>query len=791
MEKQALGLNTQQAEEYLKTHGPNSIPEKTDSAIQKLLAKMFSPISLMLLAASLLSFFIHKTFDGNFILFLLFMNLVITIWQENKADAAIKKLNDHLKQSIKTLRDGKWISLDSTQLVPGDIVELTAGDIVPADGKLVEGKHVTVNESVLTGESLPKEKDVGDQFSSGTFLTTGIAQVEITETGAHTKLGKTLFSVERIRKQSLLEKDVIRISQFLSVLSLIAVAILSFIFWYQHAPILELLTLDLSLLIAGIPISLPTVMTLIIEFGVLELSKKDVIVRRISALEDLANVNLLLTDKTGTLTENKITIRSMTAYDSWKEADIISFALPATIGQDHDPIDTAIRQKADELALKVSDWSVSDFIPPDSTRKRSTVIAKHDGKTVCISLGAPQIIASVCDINSQEKKKLKEDVTTYATQGFRALAVAVNTKNTDESHMKLVGIMALSDTLRQDAADVIQFLEENGITVSMVTGDHEAIASEVATKLHLDDGKVMTKPQLDAIEEKTIAKMLFSQTGAFAQILPEDKLKLVRAAKRYFVVAATGDGINDLAAIKAANVGVAVKNAANALKAAADIVLLTSGIAVVKDAIIESRKIFTRIYSYSVYRISESLRLIVSIAVLGFFYKVYPLTPLQLVLLALLNDIPIISLAWDRVRTTKKPAAIDVKKRFILSSLLGTAGIANSLILFFIMTLYLHLSWPVIQTLFFLKLTVSGHLLIYVARTKERWWRFLPSREVIWATFLTQLLASLLALTGFFMPARVSWQYVMLVWLWSFFWMQVSEVMKIIQLDRKNPEKAE
>ena len=268
--------------------------------------------------------------------------------------------------------------------------------------------------------------------------------------------------------------------------------------------------------------------------------------------------------------------------------------------------------------------------------------------------------------------------------------------------------------------------------------------------------------------------------GAFAEILPEDKFHLVQQAKKFFIVASNGDGVNDLPAIKAANVGIAVKNAVTALKATADIVLLSDGISVIRDAIIESRKIFERLYTYSLYRISESLRLIITITVLGILYRVYPLTALQIIVIALLNDIPIISLASDRVNIANRPAKINAKSRFTLSSLYGFVGIVESLVLFFIIRNILHLDWGIIQTMYFLKLTVSGHMLIYVAHTKQRWWKFLPGKGVIWATSLTQLVSTLLALTGFLMPSNIPIIFVILVWIWSFGWMQIAEIVKVL-----------
>lgn len=774
------GLTTAQANKIIQKNGFNEIPEKHVSIFQKIIKNLLSPIALMLVAASLLSFWIHKIFDGNFILVLLVLNITITLWQENKADNAIKKLNEHLEQKIKVFRDQKWQSINSRSLVIGDIVQLASGEIIPADGTIVEAHHLSINESALTGESLPKDKKENDPVFSGSFITTGITVVKITATGVETKFGKTMISVERVRKQSLLEKDIISISKFLTFLSFFAVTILSAILLTKKAPILELLTLDLSLIIAGIPISLPTVMTLIIELGVLRLAKKNVVIRRLSALEDLSNITYILTDKTGTLTQNKITIQDVYAYDGFTHNDVLLNAAIVAANESDNPIDQAIIEKVNELRLQLPKYDKIDFIPADSERKRSTIILKRNSHESTICIGAPQIVKQLCTLDKKTDDKFDREVALLASSGYRTLAIAISDTKL-EKNMKIVGFLGLSDTLRPDAKSVIEFLAENGIDVSMVTGDNRAIAAQVSRQLGFANKDIVSKDSLDKMDWKSIKADFFKKTGSFAEVLPDDKFHLVQKANEFYVVAANGDGINDLPAIKAANVGIAVKNAVTVLKATADIVLLSQGISVIRDAIIESRKIFERLYTYSLYRISESLRLIVTIAVLGIIYQTYPMTALQIILIALLNDIPIISLATDRVKIKNRPAKINVKERFVLSSLYGLVGVANSLLLFFLAKNFFHLDWKIIQTMFFLKLTVSGHMLIYVAHTKDRWYKFFPSKEVILATTITQLVASLLAWTGFLMPTHLSLFLIMAVWLWALFWMQISELAKIVQ----------
>lgn len=748
------GLRSKEAEERLKKFGSNKVEQKPAVLIRKFLKWLISPISLMLLAAAALSFFSGRIFDFYFILFLMLLNFFVSFWQEKKADNAIRKLQEHLSVRTRVIRDGQWGMIDSSELVPGDVIELNGGDIVPADVGILEANNLSINEAALTGESLPQEKKSSDKTYSGAFMVTGQAVAEVLATGKNTYFNKTLMSVEHLDKKSILEKDILVIAKFLSLLSLAAVITLTVFFLLKGNNFFEILTLDLSLVIAGVPVSLPTVMTLIISLGVVSLTKKGAVVRRISSLEDLANVDLLFTDKTGTLTRNEISVQKIISYGG-SEDEVSFYALMTEIKNEGHPISQAIIGKAKELGNFNRKYRIIDFTPADSKRKRSTAHVETGGKRLVISTGAPQVIEKLCALDAAGKNRLEEDVSRAAKEGYRSLVVAVSEKNAEEKDMRLVGIIFLSDTLHKDSRSVVGFLKDNGVEVRMVTGDHRAIAERVGKELG------------------------FSPEQIFSEILPEDKLDLVRDSERNHVVAVTGDGVNDLPAVEAADVGIAVSNAVDALKSSADIVLLSSKIATIKDVIIEARKIFARVYSYSVYRISESFRVIITIAILGLAYNKYPLTPIQLIILALLNDIPIISLAFNRVKVVTKPAKIKVRERFILSSLFGLTGVVNSLLLFLIMTKFLHLGWDEIQTIFFLKLSVSGHLLIYVAHTKERWYRFLPSRGVIAATLGTQLIATFLAFSGIFLsPISIGW--IIFVWFWAFFWMQISEAMKYV-----------
>ena len=779
------GLSSTDAVRLLQEVGPNELHEKRQGWTAKLAKALASPASLMLVVASALSFYIGQQFDGWFILALLALNVGMTLWHTRKADRALEALRSELSVEAKVLRDGEWRHVPSRLLVPGDVISCAVGTLVTADARVDEAVNLEINEAVLTGESLPKEKKVGDTAYSGSVVATGTFTGTVTATGNQAFFGKIATSGKEGKRASAMERDILSVSRFLIIASLIAVAILTVLFLASGQPIADVAILDLSLLIAGIPVSLPTVMTLIISIGALAVAAKKALVRRLSALEDFANVTLLLTDKTGTLTENRISIERVHAYAPFSEHDVRVYASAAAGSDGDSALDRAITAGA--AGSDTAPYRVLASVPADSVRKRTTALLERDGKQYLVAVGMPHVVESLCASLNTIANVVDKDTEDAAKDGSRAIAVALKENPAgadDERGMTLIGVLVLADPLRADAAETLRFLAGEGVRAIMVTGDTKETAAHVAATLGLS-GDVVRPKDVDLAH---LPSNRFATTAAFAEVLPEDKLALVTRAQQAYVVASTGDGVNDLPAVRKADVGIAVANAVDALKGTADIVLLDSGIGTMQTALTEARKIFFRLYNYSIYRISESFRLIVTALVLGIIIKGFPLTPVEIILLAFLNDIPIITLAFDRVKRADRPAELAPRERFTLGTLFGLVGVVNSLGLYFLLAAVIHLPLELIQTAFFLKLTVSGHMLIYVAHTKERWWRFLPAPSVIWATSLTQLLATILAVAGIFVTA-IPLPLALFVWVWAFLFMQVSEAMKLVE-ERFEPARA-
>ena len=757
------GLSSPEAQQRLQQFGPNEITEEKVSPLRKFLGYFWGPIPWMIEVAVVMSALIEHWPDFVIILMLLMLNAVVGFWQENKADNAIELLKQKLAPNARVLRDGKWLQTPAKELVPGDVVRVRLGDIVPADIKLFDGDYLQADESALTGESLPVEKHVKEVAYSGSIIRQGEMDGLVVTTGMHTYFGKTTELVEEAGTESHFQKAVTKIGDYLIALAGILVLIILVVSIFRGESILSTIEFALVLTVAAIPAALPAVLSVTMALGAIALSKKEAIVSKLVSIEEMAGVDVLCADKTGTITENKLTIGKVQPLGDYSEKEVMLFGSLASREEDQDPIDNAIINKSktmEEIATGIASYETAKFTPFDPVSKRTEAEVKNaKGHTFKVSKGAPQVILDLAANKKEIADKINDYVDQFAAKGYRALGVA---KSDEKGKWAYVGVIALYDPPRGDSADTIKTARSMGLNVKMVTGDHEAIGKEIAKEVGLGTNLLPASAFLNKSDSE--AESVIEKADGFAQVFPEHKFRIVKLLQRQdHIVGMTGDGVNDAPALKEADAGIAVAGATDAAKSAADIVLTKPGLSVIIDAIKQSRQIFQRMNNYSIYRVAETFRVLFFITTTILVFQFYPVTALMIVLLAILNDLPIITIAYDHVRYSNFPEKWNMRVIIGIAFMLGILGVIESFGLFFVGYKLLDLTPGVLQSFMYLKLSVAGHLTVFMARTKGHFWSVRPANQLLVAVILTQLTATLITVYGILLPP-MGWALAGLVW---------------------------
>lgn len=770
------GLSRKEAQERLQRHGYNEIVEKRKSPLLKFLGYFWGPIPWMIETAAVLSAVIRHWEDFALISALLALNAAVGFWEEHKADNAIELLKKKLALWARVLRDGVWGEVPARELVPGDVVRVRLGDIVPADVKLLEGDYLLVDESALTGESLPVEKHASDAAYSGSVVQQGEMSAVVTTTGMRTFFGKTARLVSETRIESHFQKAVLTIGDYLIAFAVILVAVIFVAGLFRHESIPEILKFSLVLVVAAIPAALPAVLTVTMAVGAGALARKEAIVSKMTAIEEIASMDILCSDKTGTITKNELEVAEVKPFPGFKETDVFLYAALASREEDRDPIDKAILEKASPaLHERVASFDIVSFHPFDPVSKRTEAECEDkSGGRFKVSKGAPQAVLSLVKEKGDVEGELKGHVERFALKGHRALGVAGTVK---EGEWRYVGLIALYDAPREDSAETILTAKSMGVEVKMVTGDHAAIAGEIARQVNLKTNIRLPESFLEKSDLK--ARRVVEDADGFAQVFPEHKYHIVELLQEGgHIVGMTGDGVNDAPALKKADAGIAVAGATDAAKSAADIVFTRPGLSSIVDAIKESRKIFQRMNNYTVYRITETIRMLLFITLSILLFKFYPITALMVVLLALLNDAPIMSIAYDNVRYSSRPEKWNFRVVLGMATFLGTIGVISSFGLLYIGLHELSLSRDMLRSFIFLKLSVAGHMTVFVARTRGHFWSIRPSTAVLLATTLTQTAATLIVVYGLFV-APIGWKLALIVWGYAAVAFVITDFLKI------------
>lgn len=768
----AGGLTQTEAAQRLAQGGPNSLPEQHVSLLMRLLHYFWGPIPWMIEVAALLSALVRHWPDFIIIVLLLLFNAGIGFWQEFKASSALDALKKQLALKCRVKRDGQWVQLDTTQLVPGDVVRVRLGDILPADLKLIEGDYLSVDQSALTGESLPVSRKLGEVVYSGSIAKQGEMVGVVYATGVNTYLGKTAQLVQKAGAVSHFQKAVLNIGDYLIYVSLGLVAILVLVELQRGQPWIDLLQFALILTVASIPVAMPAVLSVTMAVGALALSKEKAIVSRLESIEELAAVDVLCSDKTGTLTQNKLTLGDPLLLAVPDAATLNLHAALASQPDNGDAIDLAVYAAQPVQTATPTGYTAAGFTPFDPVGKRSEGRwTDAQGAPLAATKGAPQVILDLCKLEADVRNKANAWIDAQAVKGLRTLGVA---SKTGDGAWQLDGLLSLFDPPRSDSKQTIADARSHGLAVKMVTGDNVAIAREIGGQLGIGTHIVAAGDVFDADKQQpgvSLADQIDAADG-FAQVFPEHKYGIVKALQDAgHRVAMTGDGVNDAPALKQADVGIAVSGATDAARAAAALILTAPGLSTIVKAVEEARRIFERMNSYAIYRITETIRIMVFVVAAMLAYNFYPITAVMIILLAFFNDVPIMTIAYDRTAVDPQPVRWDMRRVLTVSTVMGLTGTAGSFLMLYIALDWPNLPIPKVQTYIFLKMAVAGHLTLFVSRTKDAYWRKpYPAPVMVWSAVLTKAAATLLCAWGFGLIAPISWPEIALIWGYSIVW---------------------
>ena len=758
----AHGLTDEEAQSRLQQFGQNTIEEEKKSLFARIVSHFWGPIPWMLEAAVILSAAVGRWEELGVIGVMLLINGGVGFWHENEAQKAVEALKAALAPNADVIRDGKTQQIEARNLVPGDIVVLRLGELVPADVQLLPKQHLSVDESALTGKSLPVEKQEGDLCHSSTAIKRGEAKALVTATGEKTRFALTVQLVESAQEVSHFRRAVLRIGYFLIAVTAVLVAVIAAVEVWRGADWAAVITFALVVMIAGIPSALPAVLTVTMALGANTLASMKAIVTRLAAMEEMAGLQLLCADKTGTLTQNRLTLQDPVVLTARDERDLIIAAALTAEPAGQDAIDQAILARLENKGA-LDEYEIADFRPFDPNIKRAEVTVRHGGETFDVAKGAPQVILDLVKPDDETRQKVVDEVDRLGQDGLRALGVA----RRQGGSWVYLGLLPLLDPPREDTAEVIGKAKHHGIDIRMITGDHPAIARNVARQVGLGtdihEARGYFAEETGEVLEERRQEVL--DADGFAEVTPEHKFNIVKLFQQAGrIVGMTGDGVNDAPALKQADIGIAVEGATEAARAAADLVLTEPGLHVIIGAVEEARRIFMRMVSYATFRIAETMRVVLFVTIAILWFGDFPVTAIMVALLAILNDIPIMTIATDNAPTPDHPIRWNMPRVMAIASVLGFVGVLATLLLYWYMQTQMRIDQEQIRTAVFLKLLVAGHLTLFLTRNEGWFWdRPWPSLKLLLALEATQVIGTLICGFGF-LVVPIPWWLVFAIW---------------------------
>jgi H+-transporting ATPase len=738
---QQSGLTTDEARSRLDKCGPNAVPDSAYRPLRMALESFWAPVPWMLEAAIVLELAIGKHVEAAIIAGLLLFNAALGLFQESRAQATLAALKSRLALNASVRRDGAWKAVPAAELVPGDIVKLSLGAVVAADVLIADGE-VLLDQSMLTGESVPIEAGVGVQTYAGALVRRGEAVAEVTTTGARTRFGRTAELLRTAHVVSSQQKAVLRVVRNLAGFNGVVIALLVAYVSFLRMPLDEVVPLVLTAVLASIPVALPATFTLAAALGARALAKRGVLPTRLSAVDEAASIDVLCSDKTGTLTRNALTVTTVRAMPGFDEAHVLGLAALASSDGGQDPVDRAIRTAAASNAVAEAPRLIR-FMAFDPAKKMSEATAADStGSRQRIVKGASAVVLGLTEPSPIAIAAASE----LEAKGFRVLAVAIGSATS----MKLAGLVALSDPPRSDSATLVSELHGLGVRTVMVTGDAPATAAIVAKAVGLDGAVCPTGPIPNAVDPE--------QFAVFAGVLPEDKYRLVKAFQNGgHIVGMCGDGANDAPALRQAQMGIAVSTATDVAKSAAGMVLTEPGLAGIVAAVREGRVIFQRIQTYAlnsiIKKIVTILFLIIGLIITGHAI----LTPMLMVILLIAGDFLSMSLTTDNVRPSPMPNAWRVGSLTMAGIVMAMCLLAFCCGVLLVGKIGLGLGTDALRTLAFIALVFGSQATIYAIRQRRHLWGSRPSLWLAASSAIDILIASMLAIEGIAMAPLPAW----------------------------------
>ncbi len=784
-----LGLTKVAVDARRKEHGYNEVSEQKTHPLRQFFAKLWGVSAWMLELIMVLSFFLEKYSDFAVVGVLLVVNAVLGFMQERRAAGVVETLRKRLQIGARVLRENIWQVVPARELVPGDIVRVRSGDIIPADVKLLAGE-MSIDQSALTGESGDVNKATGDALSSGSVVRRGEGNGVVMLTGAHTYFGRTTELVQQARPKLHIEEVVSRVVRWLFVIVgalLGAVVVMALI---RGTPMIAMVPLMLVLLMSAVPVALPVMFTVSMAVGARELAKRGVLVTRLSAAEDAATMDVLCVDKTGTITMNQLAVTGVIPLQHASEADVLLAAALASQESNQDPIDLAFLAAAKERHVfdNVPAITPISFAPFDAKNRRTEAVIEQNGQKFRVMKGAVRTIAETCGLQHTAIEALEARVAESALKGYRTLAVARGNENDTP---EIIGLVNLYDPPRPDAKQLIAELRDLGVSVKMLTGDALAVAREIARGVGLVN--IRSVADLKAVSARTGngAVDLLTEADGFAEVYPEDKYIVVQHLQAAgHVTGMTGDGVNDAPALRQAEVGIAVSSATDVAKGAASVVLTEPGLTNIVALVEQGRTIYQRILTWVINKISRTILKAAFVAIAFVVTGKFVVSAFAMLLLVFMTDFAKISLATDHVQPSRKPETWNIGGFIAVSAVLGVAMVMETL-------LFLYIAWSrfglatndhALYTFSFLTLLYFAAFSIVSARERRWFWTTMPSKTLVAALSAQVLVGTVLTLAGLSDFAPLPWWQTLTIFVYAMFsCLVVNDAVKVAMIKWRIP----